>query len=258
MIDNTEAVTINVPDYIERRMRLPVPEGCCVVDNHEGNPVPMCSYGNVRKARVAVINLNPGSDKKPHTTNRYYLANQPLSTLQRIYHAHNTFFDWFWKFPLFGRLEIVLKECGFSLGGARNRVNPAQESSAVCLELSQWTTWPEWGGLGGDVKEKLLNDGVPFLQEIIEQNQHVELLLGNGRGVLNTLQDRFSVKFEYVGSINITKAETKTVEVYRGNLLGRQFVGWSEFLPRSGMTNLQLAELGRWVCELYREKASQA
>ena len=255
----SKAAMSEIPDYIEERIRRPAPDDCCVVANHREIPAPVISFGDVRKARMAVISLNPGSGKDmepPRLADYDYLANAPLSCVQQVFDCHNRFFDTFTlrnKKRFFGRLEEILNVCGATYGGRCGALfgSLGKEPSAVSLELAQWTTEPSWNNLTDDVREKLLDDGVPFFTELLEKNPNIELLFGHGRTVLKTLRQRFESTFKVKDAGSITTNHGHAY-LYCGELLGRRFIGWSPFLPNDFMTAEQKAELVCRVGELHR------
>lgn len=52
-------MTITIPEYIEHRIRQPIPDDLCVVQNS----IPVIFFGNIDQAKIATISINP-SDKE--------------------------------------------------------------------------------------------------------------------------------------------------------------------------------------------------
>ena len=78
----------------------------------------------------------------------------------------------------------------------------------------------------------------PSLRGFFGRTSNIELLLGNGRTVVEQFQRTFKVRFEN------WKVDDIGVRIYRGDLLGRRFIGWSAFLSNSPMNRSQRARIG--------------
>ena len=126
---------------------------------------------------------------------------------------------------------------------------------ATSLDVVQWTTDPLWSKLrrrcSPDAQKILLDDGVPFFRETLRRNARIALLLGNGRTTVEQLERAFEVRF-----CRWRETELGGTYLYCGELLGRQFIGWSTFLSNSPLNNAQRAQLARRVGELRRSECS--
>lgn len=149
----------------------------------------------------------------------------------------------------FTHLEKILNACGATYGGLYAEAE-SHLDLAASLDVVQWPTDPLWSKLLGrcfpGAQKRLLDDGVPFFREALRRNTRIGCLLGNGRSVVEQLERAFEVKFR-----RWREAELGTY-LYCGELLGRQFIGWSTFLSNSPMNKAQRANLARRVCELHR------
>ena len=101
-----------------------------------------------------------------------------------------------------------------------------------------------------DTQSKLLSDGAAFFEEILQENETLELLLGNGKTVVELIERTFKVRFDK------KKAHELSAHIYCGDLMGKRFIGWSAVLSNSRMNRFQRGELARLVGELRREGCS--
>ena len=86
-----------------------------------------------------------------------------------------------------------------------------------------------------------------FFEKILQENENIELLLGNGKTVVEQFERTFKVRFDK------RKVDDLGAHIYCGDLLGKRFIGWSAFLSNSRMNRSQVAELARLVGEVRRE-----
>ena len=142
----------------------------------------------------------------------------------------------------------ILNACGVTYGGKYGADRP---DLACSLDLVQWPTDPLWSKLprecSADAQSKLLSDGAAFFEKILQENENIELLLGNGKTVVEQFERTFKVRFDK------RKVDDLGAHIYCGDLLGKRFIGWSAFLSNSRMNRSQVAELARLVGEVRRE-----
>ncbi len=237
-----------IPDYIREHVlhSLP-PEGCCVPQG----AIPDVAEGHFYSALVATVGINPHGvwkreDFLPrhHSTLDENASNELL--LSRVWEEKTRYFERN-RHRYFTALEPILNQCGVTYGG---RYGSNRPELACSLDIVQWATVPVWNKLPAecspDAQRKLLADGATFFQKLLEENENIELLLGNGRTVTEQIERTFKVRFEK------WKVDELGTHLYCGDLLGRQYVGWSAFLSNSPMNRSQRAELARQVGELHR------
>ena len=148
----------------------------------------------------------------------------------------------------FTMLKPILNACGVTYGGKYGADRP---DLACSLDLVQWPTDPLWSKLprecSADAQSKLLSDGAASFEKILQENENIELLLGNGKTVVEQFERTFKVRFDK------RKVDDLGAHIYCGDLLGKRFIGWSAFLSNSRMNRSQVAELARLVGEVRRE-----
>ena len=66
------------------------------------------------------------------------------------------------------------------------------------------------------------------LRKFLQENENIELLLGNGKTVVEQFERTFKVRFDK------RKVDDLGAHIYCGDLLGKRFIGWSAFLSRLG------------------------
>ena len=148
------------------------------------------------------------------------------------------------RYPYFGRLERVLKKCGVSYGGKYDPEGRYSHRLACSMDLAQWHTNPLWGHIPQEAQAKLLQDGRPFVELILERNPSIKLLLGNGQSVVRNVEQAFSVRLENCGQV-------EGIRLFMGQVRGVTFIGWNRFLSSPpGLTVTQMEALGERVARL--------
>ena len=243
-----------IPGYIrEYVLNAKPPDGCCVP---EGS-IPALAEGHFTSARVATVGINPhGSWKrkdflpKGWETLDTVAVGEPL--LNRVWEEKTLYFErrYFQNNDnrYFTALKPILNACGVTYGG---RYGAEQPTLGCSLDLVQWATDPLWSSLptecSPDAQGKLLSDGAAFFEKMLQENGNIQLLLGNGKSVVEQIERTFKMRFDK------RKVDNLPVHIYCGDLLGKRFVGWSTFMSNSRLNMSQRAELGRLVDELSRE-----
>ena len=229
------------------------PDGCCV----PVGSIPALAEGHFTSARIATVGINPhGSWKrkdflpKEWETLDRVVVDEPL--LNRVWEEKTLYFErrYFQNNDnrYFTALKPILNACGVTYGG---RYGAEQPTLACSLDLVQWSTDPLWSKLpkecSAHAQRRLLSDGAAFFEKMLQENGNIQLLLGNGKSVVEQLESTFKVRFDK------RKVENIGVHVYSGELLGRRFVGWSAFLSNSRLNMATRERLGRLVDKLSRE-----
>ncbi len=238
-----------VPAYIrEQILNAKPPDGCCVP---EGS-IPALAEGHFTSARAATVGINPHGSWNRNDflpKERLTLDGDDLDEqfLNRVWEEKTRYFERK-TYRYFTVLEPILRACGATYGGKYGIDRP---DLACSLDLVQWPTDPLWSKLpkecSVDAQSKLLSDGAAFFEKILQENENLELLLGNGKTVVELIERTFKVRFDK------WKVDELGVHVYCGDLMGKRFIGWSTFLSNSRMNRAQRAELARLVGELSRE-----
>ena len=239
-----------IPDYIrEQVLNAKPPDGCCVPEGL----VPAVAEGHFTSARAATIGINPhGSwNRKGYLPKEWLTLDRDdldEQFLNRVWEEKTRYFERNPRRRYFTMLNRVLNACGVTYGGKYGADRP---DLACSLDLVQWPTDPLWSKLPGecsaDAQSKLLSDGAAFFEKILQENENIELLLGNGKTVVEQFERTFKVRFAK------WKVDDLGAHIYCGDLLGKRFIGWSAFLSNSRMNRSQVAELARLVGEVRRE-----
>jgi hypothetical protein len=224
-----------IPGFVEHRIRQEPPGGVRVVPGS----TPVVSFGNYRKATVATLGWNPsrhefldragreldGEFRRLHThrsIGQALLRKPGLDPVRLVLDRSNDYFQGT-PYHWFNKLERVLNHIGASYWNG----------TACHLDLVQWATDPVWSELSEDEKDTLLNADIHFLRHQLRTSP-MEVLLLNGRGIINAAQERLGIELESVG-----KRSEHRAEFFVGQLTtSTQVVGWSTNLQSSrGVSN---------------------
>ena len=218
-----------IPDYINKRIRQPIPSGLCVVPGS----TPIVAFGDARTAKVATLGLNPSSlefqDRSGNDLVGCFrrlathsslgvedLANAPPATIAQVLKECNSYFECN-PYEWFNDLELILNACGVSYC----------DGSACHLDLVQWATKPTWTNLPSTVRSCLLDSDLPFLKEQF-RNENIELLLVNGKRATKEFENAFCTELKELCPVEISGKPTC---LFEGVILGRvRVIAWSAFL----------------------------
>lgn len=219
----------SVADYLERRIREPIPPNSCVIPGS----TPVVAFGNARRARVATLSLNPsklefqnrqgcelrGSDRRLATHRSLGtsdLSNAPYELIRQVlmdcdtYFRRNPYRQWF------DQLKPILNACGVSY----------YNDTACHLDIVQWATDPTWGSLPKTAKTELVSSDAEFLISQLD-HEKIELLLVNGIGAMRQLDEFMETK---PAEFELTVKEEKTRMFAEGTIGKTRIVGWSGYI----------------------------
>ncbi len=207
------------------------PSGCCV----PAGALPHVVEGHVNEAVVATVGINP------HGV--WHRGDYPpLSEggAEKVWEGKRRYFENN-RYRYFTVLEPILNACGASYGGLYVSRKP---DLACSMDVVQWPTDPLWSDLDRRVQDRLIEDGRPFFEQVLRESPNIRLLLGNGKTVVRRLERIFGTRFEQ------RMYKSLGTSVFSGDLLGKRFIGWSQFLSNSRMNRSQRADLAGLVGRL--------
>jgi len=213
--DKPVIVKIQVPEYIEARIRQRPPEGLPVVRGS----TPVVAFGDVRGAEVATLGLNPSKKEfLDDNGNELTGAEQRLETLtslkesdlslaspgviRKVFDCCNNYFQRNPYRKWFDKLEDILTPLEWSY----------YSGSGCHLDLVQWATNPTWRGLPHDDGKTLIEGDLWFLRKQVS-HEHIRVLLLNGSSVVKAYTTSFGC------------------ELVQKGISGR--VGWNLFVGRN-------------------------
>lgn len=248
-----------IPDYIDKRIRQPIPSGLCVVPGS----TPIVAFGDARTAKVATLGLNPSSlefqDRSGNDLVGCFrrlathsslgvedLANAPPPTIAQVLKECNSYFECN-PYEWFNDLELILNACGVSYC----------DGSACHLDLVQWATKPTWSKLVPTARNCLFDADARFLKQQLS-NENIGLLLVNGTGVKDQLQKVFKTDFkerclDELGSI--PGFNGNCTRLFTGTVLNRiRVIAWNVNIQSSrGVTNELRCLLAERVGQIAQE-----
>ncbi len=243
---------MDIPDYIEGRIRQRPPSAASVLRGS----TPVVSFGDARNAAVATLGWNPsklefldrdgkelvGDERRLETlasVGESDLVAASPDAIRRIFQACNNYFHrqpYHW----FNKLEKILKYVHASY----------RDGSACHIDLVQWATNPKWGNLSREVRNKLLDVDVPFLDHQLSQEQ-IQLLLLNGSGIMKEYETRLGGKLTQSDLLRDGR-----LKLFAGrDARGPKVVGWNINLQSShGVKNEEIEAIGEAVKMATRER----
>jgi hypothetical protein len=222
---------------------------------------PVVAFGDPGKAEVATLGINPSAAEFLEEGRLLTDGRRRLATLQslgarrldqltdaQIRTVVGECYTYFQRQPYrkwFDPLDRILQEA----------VDVSYYDGSAChLDLVQWATEPIWGKIpDAGIRRSLLDDGVPHLQRQLSQ-EHVRLVIMNGRQVIDRIVALGLADLDEVGRLPIGRTACL---LFAGTGGGVQWVGWSANLQSSwGVSGEFREQLGTWltgVCIAPRE-----
>jgi len=226
-----------IPEYVEARIRQRPRDGLPILPGS----TPVVSFGDVRKASVATLGLNPSDREfRQGGKNRPELRriDQRLETLAslgtddlssassdlicRVFQACNGYFQ---KTPFgnpyrgwFDVLDGILKATLLKVS--------YYDGTACHLDLVQWATSDKWSDLDRYDKQVLIDDDLPFLKQQLSL-EHIRVLFLNGTGVVTQCRELQACALNERPAIPV--ADSIELKLSVGSVRhGAKVIGWNK------------------------------
>ena len=242
-------------DFLIQRIQEPIPAGAPVV------PVslPVTSFGDPNRARIATIGINPSSGEfcsKGNTPlkpgKKRFVDREEIclgvgeiptreQALRVLEGNHNYF-----------QTENVYKWFNSMQQWVLDPLNASyREGSAVHLDLVQWATNPIWNKItDAALREVLVKEDSEFLTGLLQGGEY-ELIVLNGATVTDTFIARklFKVSFEEKNTFLKASGKQTSVTFRVGAILGTPTISWSANIPASQCGNVTREVISHWISE---------
>jgi hypothetical protein len=237
-------------DYLSPMVRRRPPVEGLVV---EGS-TPVVAFGNPALATVATLGINPAASEFLRDHELRTGAERRLATLESLgAESLETLTDeqvaevvadcatYFHRRPYkrwFDPLDRLLRD---AVGASY------YDGSACHLDLIQWATDPIWSRITNPISQQaLLDDGVPHLRAQLQQ-EHIRLVVLNGRAVIDQVRATGLAELEVVDQ---TLLEGRRYELVAGTTDAIQWLGWSANLQAvRGNSEAVRETLAAWLRE---------
>lgn len=234
---------------------------------------PIISFGNLEKAKVATVGLNPSDmefvdrnkeelksdSRRFHTLSSLNIEkwddlddHQTMKILEmnKRYFSNNPYNLWFKK------LNYLLEDSDLSYYFPLN--------NACHIDIVPYATSKKWVELKSEEKQYLINKSKEILDNILKVS-NISFLVLNGRSVIENFQKVFDINFEvnHQSSWDLKQNGGRIVKGYSfiGNIsnvgnveLPRiiKVVGYNHNIQSSfGITKYVLDEIKKWITEQY-------
>lgn len=213
---------------------------------------PVVAFGNPELAAVATLGINPSASEFLKDGKLLSGQHRRLATLASL-NAH--------RLDLLDDAQVatVIAECAayFQRRPYRRWFNPLNQllristttsyydGTACHLDLVQWATDPVWRRIANkQVRRLLLDEGLPHLRALLGRD-NVQLVLLNGRQVINEVEGAGLVTLCEVGTILMGRVGCL---LYEGLDQHVRWIGWSTNLQSSfGVSSSFKQELADWI-----------
>lgn len=244
------SINIKLKNDILNYLTQPLPKCDCIVPQS----IPVVFFGNIEKARVATLSINPSLseflDGNKLLLNQYSkrfcdreelgVADSDILTPGQSQQIYDSLMNYFHKNPYagwFNRLESFVTDIFRT---------SFYDDTMVHLDIYPWATNPVWGQLRPGTRNILLKQYDLFAQIILASERMFDYVYINGRTVQNTVQKVFGIKFTTIKNINQvnTSGTDSCWEVFYAVLPNNCIlVGTSANVPGSPITYETIADI---------------
>ena len=225
---------------------------------------PVVAFGNLQKATVATLGINPslheflGRDGTLLSGPKRRLATLSSLDVEDVASLEPD------------HIRRVIDDCATYFRPDRNPYghwfNPLDEvlrtglgvsfydDTACHLDLVQWATQPVWSALPNHVRQILLANGLPHLQQLLRRG-NIRVVLLNGRQVIDHVLSARLACLHPCGKLQVNAR--LSCSLYCGESEMIRFIGWSSNLQSSrGIGKDFRSRLSVWLSALFKGKAS--
>ena len=212
-------------DYISR----PIPQGIPIVPQS----IPIVFFGEIEKARLATIAINPSNREFTNTKHEIFPPNKKrfvdrdilgvsdndtlsLKQAEMVYQSLCNFFHKRPYMQWFGQLEKLFLEANLSYF----------KGDIINLDISPWATSVKWSNLTEEQRSDLVSHGGKLLQTILNAGQ-LRCLFVNGK----TAIDHVSRHITTLTSHSVIQLNRRC-EIFVGKYNNLKIVGWSNYLQQ--------------------------
>ena len=238
---------------LKSRIKSPYP----LPDQIVKGSTPVISFGDFWQAKIFTVGLNPS--KWEFLNNKEELFSEREQKLwsyptlcakdyheltdEQILSVYRGCCDYFDNFPnnWFDKFSPILESINCSF----------KQRTAAHIDLVQWATNDKWGKLDRADRKKLLDDGESFLKYQLSVS-NVEILLLNGKSVIEAFAARFNIKYKYHWIEGLGGDSARIVSGHYGEKI--KVIGWSTNLQSSfGVSDAHIDDIASIVKNLVKE-----
>jgi len=217
----------HLKEFLLDKISEPLPTTVKIV---EGS-IPIVFFGNVEKAEIATLSLNPSNIEFEHNgvrrcVDRKYLKvsdNQKLTREQAesVYHSLLLFFQVNPYKTWFNPMNKLFQSKGYEY----------YNDKIVHLDISPWATSNKWDSLSREERESIIDTSI--IEKVIE-NQGIKKLFINGKTAFNVFCKTLNLKTNYIQQSTFTyttkNGNNRSYKIYETEIFGCKVVGWNLYI----------------------------
>jgi hypothetical protein len=230
-------------EFLIEKISEPLPT---IVKIVEGS-IPIVFFGNVEKAEIATLSLNPSNKEFEHNgvrrcVDRMELGvsdNQKLTSGQAesVYKSLLLFFKVNPYKTWFNPMNNMFKSKGYEY----------YNDKIVHLDISPWATSDKWGSLSLEQRESIIDTTI--IKNVIEK-RGIKKVFVNGKTAFNIFcttiningKDIKEARFDYIG----LNGKNKRFMIYETEIFGCKIIGWNLYIHRGCPQDL-IKEIGSYL-----------
>lgn len=214
-------------EFLLDKISLPIPTTVKIV---EGS-IPIVFFGNVEKAVVATLSLNPSNKEFEHNGPRRIIDrkqlevsdSQPLTKEQAeivyqsllLYFKNNPYNGWF------NPMNNLFKSKGYEY----------YNDKIVHLDISPWATSNKWASLKSEERKSIIDTSI--IEQVIVKREIKKLFI-NGRTAFDVFYTTLSLNNNDIRqlSFNYTtqNGKNRSFIIYETEIFGCRVVGWNLYI----------------------------
>lgn len=219
----------NLKDFLLEKISEPLPTSVKIV---EGS-IPIVFFGNVEKAEIATLSLNPSNVEFEHNGVRRFVDrkqlgvsdNQKLNREQAesVYQSLLLFFKVNPYKAWFNPMNKLFQSKGYEY----------YNDKIVHLDISPWATSQKWDSLSREEREIIIDTTI--IENVIEK-RGIKKLFINGKTAFNVFCATLNIGAEYIRETRYNyftqKRKNRTFIIYETEIFCCKIIGWNLYIQQ--------------------------
>jgi hypothetical protein len=232
MNDKISCMTKELKDFLLDKISEPLPTSVNIVQGS----IPIVFFGNVEKAEIATLSLNPSNIEFEHKSNKRCIDRKQLQvsdsqklTLTQAMSVYESLLLYFhappynpYK-PWFNPMNKLFENTGYEY----------YNDKIVHLDISPWATSKKWADLNQIERESIIDTSI--IQNVIEKRKIKKVFI-NGKTAFFVFKKTLKIdesdikqeKFNY----NTKSGKSRSFVVYETEIFGCKVIAWNLYIQQ--------------------------
>jgi hypothetical protein len=227
MNKKVNVVQQQLKEFLLDKISEPLPKSVKIV---EGS-IPIVFFGNVEKAEIATLSLNPSNIEFEHNGKRRCVDRKQLRVsdsqqltreqAERVYQSLLLFFKVNPYKTWFNPMNKLFQSKGFEY----------YNDKIVHLDISPWATSNKWDSLSREERESIIDTTI--IENVIEK-RGIKKLFINGKTAFNVFCATLNINANDIQkssfNYNTQSGKSRSFIIYETKIFGCKVVGWNLYI----------------------------